>query len=243
MAVVAKARPKRILWLVGYAVLSAVLGVWGAYDYWVRIPQAEQDYSVYAESLAIVERFQKNSDTATTAALTPTELAEYDQAKFIINSVKDGGAPEMVAVYDRPLQLWVYVVGCGLLGAPWCIWSTVKLRRQRLELDGNGELFFNESRLPHDRIQSIDMSRWMSKSIAIVHGTGGETIKVDDYMMENAHLIVGRIANRFLPDQWNTDGTRVKPPEAEEDPPSIANGEQTSASSDEHRQNPPLDNA
>jgi hypothetical protein len=54
------------------------------------------------------------------------------------------------------------------------------------------------------------MSKWMSKSVATIHGTGGEEIKLDDYMMKNAHLIIGRIANRFDPGAWNKDGTKWK---------------------------------
>jgi hypothetical protein len=32
-------------------------------------------------------------------------------------------------------------------------------------------------------------------------------------MMKNAHLIIGRIANRFDPGAWNKDGTKWKPAE------------------------------
>jgi len=209
MAVISKVRPKRIWWLLAYAILSLALGFWGAFDYWVRIPESEKKFAQYNASTETFERLQKKSDAA---PLTTDEIAEYQAAKATKESFKDG-IPAPIPTYDRPLQLWVYVIGCGVLGTPWCLWAIVKLRRQRLELDGNGTLTTDTLQLDANQIQSIDMSRWMSKSIATVHGTGGERVKIDDYMMENAHLIVGRIANRFDPGAWNTDGTKWKPVE------------------------------
>ncbi len=210
MALIAVPRTKRIAWLIAYAALSLILGVWGAYDYLVRIPDSEARYVVFAEQRETFDRLQKRAETAT---LTSAEVAEYDAAKAVIEGFKEGGAPEPVPVYDRPLQLWVYVVGCGVIGTPWCLWSLVLLRRQRLELDAEGTLISNTGRLPEAQVKSIDMNRWMSKSIAVVNGSSGEVIKIDDYMLEGAHLIVGRIANRLEPLVWNTDATRVKSPE------------------------------
>lgn len=209
MPVVAKVRAKRVAWLLAYALLSLGLGIWGAYDYLVRIPVHEQNYAAFTKSKETFDQLQKKTEAA---PLTANEVAEYEAAKLVIESFKDG-IPEPVPVYDRPLQLWVYIVGCGILGTPWCLWSIVKLRRQRIELDGNGTLIANNVRLTADQIESIDMSRWMSKSIATIHGNDGKLVKIDDYMMENAHLIVGSIANRFDPAAWNTDGTKWKPAE------------------------------
>lgn len=215
MSVISTARKSRVIWLVAYGILSIVLGFWGAYDYWVRIPKHELDYAAFSKTKEVFDRLEKQSATK---SLSASEITEYEAAKTEIASYKDG-APEPVPAYDRPLQLWVYVIGCGVLGAPWCFWGLIKLRRQRLELDADGSLITGdrrgEIRLSQEQIKSIDMSKWMSKSIAIVHGTGGEQIKLDDYMMQNAHLIIGRIANRFEPEVWNTDGTKCKPAEEE----------------------------
>lgn len=211
MAVVATARQKRVLWLVAYAILSFVLGVWGAYDYWVRIPAHEREY---AEFSANKEVFDLLEAKASATALTESEIRSYTAAKLVLQSFKDA-TPEPVPAYDRPLQLWVYIIGCGVVGAPWMLYAVSKLRRQRLELDNDGNITMNGVLMKSEQIQSIDMSRWMSKSIATVHGTNGESIKIDDYLMQDAHLIVGRVAHRFAPEDWNIDGTRVKPPDVE----------------------------
>lgn len=209
MALVATAKKKRVLWLGAYGILSLVLAVWGAYDYWVRIPDHERDFALFASNKEVFDQLEAK---AATTALTEGEIRSYSEAKEVLSSFKDS-TPEPVPAYDRPLQLWVYIIGCGVLGVPWLVFEIVRLRKQRLELDNDGTLTFNGLSLTGEQIQSIDMSRWMSKSIATVHGTNGERVKIDDYHLQDAHLIIGRIANRFTPDMWNLDATRVKPPE------------------------------
>ncbi len=211
MAVVATARKKRVLWLVAYAILSFVLGVWGGYDYWVRIPAHERDYAEFATNKEVFDLLEAK---AATSALSESEIRSYTAAKLALQRFKDA-TPEPVPAYDRPLQLWVYIIGCGVMGGPWMLYAVAKLRRQRLELDNDGNLTMNGVSLKNEHIQSIDMSRWMSKSIATVRGTNGESIKIDDYLLQDAHLVVGRIANRFQPEDWNVDGTKVKPTEVE----------------------------
>lgn len=211
MNVISNARTSRVVWLLSYGVLCLVLGVWGGYDYWVRIPKNESDFAAFSATKEIFDRLEKQSATK---PLSESEITEYEAAKKVLEGYTDG-VPEPVPAYDRPLQLWVYVIGCGVLGSPWCFWALIKLRRQRLELDADGTLITNEIRLTADQIKSIDMSKWMSKSIATVHGVGGEQMKIDDYTMQNANLIVGQIANRFEPEVWNRDGTKWKPADEE----------------------------
>lgn len=209
MNVISNPKTSRVVWLLSYSLLCLVLGVWGGYDYWVRIPQNESDFASFSKTKEIFDHFEKQSATK---PLSASEITEYEAAKKVLEGYTDG-VPEPVPAYDRPLQLWVYVIGCGVLGSPWCFWALIKLRKQRLELDAEGTLITNDIRLTADQIKSIDMSKWMSKSIATVEGVGGERVKIDDYMMQDANLIVGQIANRFEPEAWNTDGTKWKPAE------------------------------
>ncbi len=211
MAVVATARNKRVLWRIAYAILSFVLGFWGAYDYWILIPRHELEY---AEFSANKETFDLLEAKAASSSLSESEIRSYTEAKSVLQRFKDA-TPEPVPAYDRPLQLWVYIIGCGVLGGPWALHGVFNLRRQRLELDNDGNLTMNGVSLKCEQIQTIDMSRWMSKSIATVRGTNGESITIDDYLLQDAHLIIGRIANRFDPASWNLDGTKVKPPEVQ----------------------------
>ncbi len=214
MTVVATPRKKRVFWLVGYAALSLGLGVWGAYDYWVRIPNHQHEFDEFSANKLVFDALAVKSGTT---ALSENEIRQYTEAESVLQRFKDS-IPEPVPAYDRPLQLWVYMIGCGLISAPWMLFAAIRLRKQRIALDNDGTLTVNGLALQSAQIKSIDMSRWMSKSVATVHGVAGETLKIDDYMMQDAHLIVGRLANRFEPELWCADGTKVIPPE----PPEVA---------------------
>jgi hypothetical protein len=64
--------------------------------------------------------------------------------------------------------------------------------------------------IPADEIEDIDMSKWMSKSIATVKASGGRTVLLDDYKFKGSDLIVGAIASRFYPEDWTPDGRDLK---------------------------------
>ena len=67
-------------------------------------------------------------------------------------------------------------------------------------------------------IEDIDMSKWMSKSIATIKVRGGRTVVLDDYKFRNSHLIVGAIASRIYPDAWTSDArdlAKIRAQEAE----------------------------
>ncbi|MSR45327.1 MAG: hypothetical protein EXS15_08275 [Phycisphaerales bacterium] len=211
MAIVARVRSKRIVWIGAYAVISLILGVWGAYDYWVRIPEHDASYDVYAEIKEVFDLLEKRAQSA---RLTDAEIAQYELAKSKMASFI-GGAPEPIPFYDPPLQLWVYVVGCGAIGFPWCCWTIVQLRRKEFSLDDAGNLTANGVALASANMATIDMSKWMSKSIATVVGINGERIKLDDYMLQDLHLIVGALAHRFEPALWTLEATKVKSAEDE----------------------------
>ena len=219
MSLIATARPARLAWLFGYIILCAGFGVWGAYDYWVRIPAQEVAFAEFDEIKAAKEALEAKAQSGSTP-LSPNEIAEYERRKTQFQRYAEG-TPSPVPVYDRPLQLWVYVVGCGIMGTPWFAWSVVQLRRRRAELSDSGDLTIDETTLASRDIQGIDMSRWMSKSIAEVLGANSERLTIDDYLLKDAHLIVGRLAHQFHPSDWNDDATRVKPPEAAESDPEI----------------------
>ena len=62
-----------------------------------------------------------------------------------------------------------------------------------------------------DDIADIDMSQWMKKSIAQLGHTDGRRIALDDYLYQDLHLIVGAIAARLHPEQWDEQARIVKP--------------------------------
>lgn len=210
MALVAGPRKSRLSWLVGYAVLCVVFGLWGAYDYWVRIPQQIALYDSFASIKETKEKLEaKAANPATPLSNAEVESYEHAKTEFLKFS---GGTPEPVPFYDAPLQLWVYVVGCGIIGTPWCLVSIGKLRKRLVTLDDSGTLTVDGVSIQASEIESIDMSRWMAKSIATVQGTGGRKLVIDDYMMKDSHFIVGRLAHQAHPELWNEDATKVEAP-------------------------------
>ncbi|MSR28749.1 MAG: hypothetical protein EXS03_04130 [Phycisphaerales bacterium] len=231
MALVASARPSRIAWFIGYIVLCAGFGLWGAYDYWVRIPREEAEFAQFNEIKDAKEALELKAQNGSTP-LTPTEIASYERRTAEFQRYAEG-APEPVPVYDRPLQLWVYVVGCGILGTPYFAWSLAKLKRRRTELTDRGDLFVDGQTLDAIDIQGIDMSRWMSKSIATVQGRGGQRLVLDDYLLKDTQYIVGRIAHRYHPDLWKEDATKVEVPDEDGTPAqSSATGAEATRGSD-----------
>jgi len=114
------------------------------------------------------------------------------------------------AAYDRPVQMWLYVIGCGVMGAPWFLWQWLAAARVRFRMEDDGTLQAGKDRIAPDRIADIDMSKWMSKSIATVVTTDGKRIVLDDYKYRGMDKIVGAIATRFYPDDWTPDARDLK---------------------------------
>ena len=56
----------------------------------------------------------------------------------------------------------------------------------------------------------------MAKSVAAVEHRDGRRIKLDDYVHKDLHLIVGSIASRLHPEDWDDDAKPVKRAAAEQ---------------------------
>lgn len=208
MATESRIRPRQFWFLVGYAALCAVLGVWGAYDYWERIPRQEAACAEYAAASDKVKEFAPLTAPGS-APLSDAQAQEYEAARKILDRYA-GGAPTPVAAYDRPLQLWAYMVGCGIIGTGWCIVSLARTASRHYRLDDDGTLHAAGRTIARDDVEGISMSRWMAKSIATLQVRGGPPVQLDDYKYQGLHLIVGHYAHRFDPSRWNADGTAVR---------------------------------
>lgn len=128
-----------------------------------------------------------------------------------MNLYGDAQAP---SAYDRPVQ-WLFIV--SLLFVPFYGWNLLKYGPVVYRLDADGTLHLPEGTWSKDEIADIDMSRWMAKSTAVVEHVDGARIKLDAYIFKNLHLIIGSIAHRLHPDQWEEDGRKVKPASDEQD--------------------------
>ncbi|MAB84020.1 MAG: hypothetical protein CMJ24_11405 [Phycisphaerae bacterium] len=123
------------------------------------------------------------------------------------------GDAQEPSAYDRPVQ-WMFIL--SLVFVPLYLIALMKHSPNVYRLDSEGNLFLPEGEWTRDEITDIDMSRWMSKSTAIVEHVDGRHAKLDAYIYKDLHLIIGAIAHRLHPDQWEVDGRKVKPAATEE---------------------------
>ena len=216
MAIETSLQPRQKWWNVLYAFICFVLAAWGAYDYWVTSPRKEEAVAAYDAAAKAVETVEAKVTASGTApgasgAVTPEEVAAYEAAKKIVEK----GRPTPPAAYDRPVQLWLYMVGCGVMGVPYFLAMWLGSAGKKYRLEDDGTLMTPEGRFAASDIQDIDMSRWMSKSIATVTVSGGKKVVLDDYKFRNVHLIVGKLAHARYPEEWTDDARDMKKIRAE----------------------------
>jgi len=131
MAVHTSIQPRQKWWNIGYAAICLELALWGAYDYRVTIPTKEAAVAAYDAAAKSVEEFEAKAQASQAAPggaqpLSAEEIEAYTQAKAVV----DKGRPTPPAAYDRPVQLWMYMVGCGVMGVPWFLWMCIGTARR-----------------------------------------------------------------------------------------------------------------
>ncbi|MSR34496.1 MAG: hypothetical protein EXS12_06840 [Phycisphaerales bacterium] len=198
-----------------FAILCAIFGLWGWYDYSIKIPALEVDCETFDQAKETIKKLETQSNTA---QLNSTQTAEYAAAKKNVDEItaRNVGAPTKPSQYDRPMQLWLYIIGCGMLGTPFFIWPILQTTKKRYELQDNGTLLSPQGTFTVDQIAEIEMNRWCAKEgdrrstwTATVVTTDGKRILLDDHDFKNMHLIIGAIANRMMPDKWTADAKRI----------------------------------
>jgi hypothetical protein len=211
MAIRTSIQPGQLLRIGFIGVLSFGLGLWGLYDYAVKIPRAE---ALVAEHAALVATKDALEAKQLSGALTAEETTSLENTRRTL-AERFIEAPVPPAAFDRAVQLWVYVVLCGLVGTPWAVWMYLSLKKRQFELTEDGTLVTPEGSCPLREVRDIDMSRWMDKSIAVVTLADGTTSLLDDYKYKNLHLIVGAVASMKYPELWTADARKVVPPAAD----------------------------
>ena len=209
MAIETRIQPRQTIQNVAYGILCLGLGIWGWYDYAVKIPTSEAAFHEYT---AAMDRKGALEKFTTERALTDGEKAEYNAVQGTLAKYKE--KPAEPAAYDRAVQLWLYIVGCGVLGAPWFAYAQWNLSRSRFRLGDDGAFECAEGKFRADQITGIDMSRWMLKSIAVVQVEGGRNILLDDYKYKGVEDIVAQLAQRFEPGKWTSDARPIGDPKS-----------------------------
>jgi len=200
MAIETRIQPRQTLQNVAYSVICLGLAIWGWYDYSVKIPTAE---AAFAEYTAAAERNVALEQASKQRPLTEPEKADYNSVQTVLSKYKE--KPAEPAAYDRPVQLWLYIVGCGVMGVPFFVYSQWQLSRKKFRLGDDGSFACNEGQFTAGQIVGIDMSRWMAKSIATVEVEGGTKIALDDFKYQGVEEIVAHFAARFEPGKWTSD--------------------------------------
>ncbi len=142
----------------------------------------------------------------------PLSESEFPQAyaayELTSNYVDSAGAIEKPHKYDRIMKGLVFLPCLPFF--PYFLWIYYRTKRQVFELDDDGTLHSQAGDWPMDSIADIDMSKWMAKSIAHVVNTDGTRLKLDDFKHRDLHLIIGAIASRLYPQDWDDQAKQVK---------------------------------
>jgi hypothetical protein len=208
MAIETRIQSRQTIQNVAYAVICLGLGLYGWYDYSIAYPaqdaiatQKESYKAMYDELLAVPAESR-----------SPEQQAQLKEADAFLNEHKE--APKKREEYDYAIQLWLFIVGCGVLGTPWFVWAQWQLGRKKFRLDDDGTFHAPEGTFPASKITGIDMNRWMAKSIAWVEIEGGQRIAIDDFKYKGVEDIVAALAARFHPGQWTSDARPIGDPKS-----------------------------
>jgi len=210
MAIETKVQTKLTLQNTAYAVICLGLGMWGWYDYSISIPRQQATFEEYA---AAEKTKSELENLAKATALSDAEKEQFRAASDVLLRYKDE-KPAEPAAYDRPVQLWLYIVGCGVMGVPYFVWLQFSLSRRRYRLDDDGTLHAPEGTFTPEKIVGLDLTKWMAKSIATVEVEGGTKITLDDYKYKHVEDIVAALAARFYPGEWTSDARPIGDPKS-----------------------------
>lgn len=218
MAIETQVQRRQTLQNVAYAVLCLALALWGWYDYEIKIPAKQAAFDEY---VAAEKTKSELENLAKAAGLSDAEKEQFRVANDVLNRYKDE-KPAEPAAYDRPVQLWLYIVGCGVLGVPWFVWAQWQISRRRYRLDDDGTFHAPEGTFSREQIVGIDLTTWMSKAIAWVEVEGGRRIQLDDYKYRFTEDIVGVLAQRFYPGEWTSDARPIGDPKSRDTKKALA---------------------
>jgi len=209
MPIETRIQPRQTFWNLLYVFMCLGFALWGWYDYSVKIPRKEAEFAEYS----VAEKAKSDLEKKVQATpLTDAEKTEYKSAVETLAKYKE--KPAEPAAYDRAVQLWLWIVGCGVLGTPYFAIAQWRLTRCRYRLDDNGDLTAPEGFFTTDQLADIDMTRWMSRSIAVVKTASGRQIRLDDYKYQRTEDIVAALAARFHPGQWTSDARPIGDPKS-----------------------------
>ncbi len=208
--------------------LMLVLGVWGVYDLTVSIPADQALADRFSEVTTRKAELDQIGSSSGPGSLTEAQIAEYRDLEDELDQLAPGGEnPVPPGKWDKAVQ-WMFILCLPFV--PLYLFGPLKTRGHRYTLEDDGTLSGPHGTWAAADIASIDMSRWMSKSVAVVVHTDGRRVELDDFIHRDMDQIVGAIAHRMYPDQWGQDAKPATDASAAPaDPPTAPAGDDPDA--------------
>lgn len=158
------------------------------------------------------------------SAVTGGDLGVQRAAETTVDDgLKEYGSVIAPSKFDRPMQ-WLFIIclPCGFYYF-WKYWKMTN-RAKAFRLNDDGSLTTPDGSWSANEITDIDMSRWIAKTgnarstwTAKAILEDGTTVLLDDYIYQDMHLIIGRLAHQFYPDEWSPLARRVKSEQVDDD--------------------------
>ena len=133
------------------------------------------------------------------------DLADF--VEFVSTGITNFQKYPVPNKWNRMVQ-WLFIL-CG----PYAVVAGLQLAsglRKKYSVDEEGNFHHPHGSWAAAEINDIDMSRWMSKSVAKIVHADGRTVVVDDYIHQDADQIIGAIAHRLRPAEWTDDAKAVE---------------------------------
>ncbi|HIA72250.1 MAG TPA: hypothetical protein EYO01_06100 [Phycisphaerales bacterium] len=190
--------------------------------FFVEMGAEERDKASVAITVAIEEDNGLDEGWMNTLVLFREAVSSSDSNKLreaqatLENNLTEYGDVTPPSKYDLPMQ-WLFII-CLPFGFYyfWAYSKTAK-KASTYRFDDDGTLTTPEGSWNEEEIKDIDMERWISKTgkarttwTAKVIIDDHTPILLDDYIYKDMHLIIGKLAHKFYPEDWTPLARRVK---------------------------------
>ncbi|MCL4197756.1 MAG: hypothetical protein KJZ69_09725 [Phycisphaerales bacterium] len=181
-------------------ILTAIFfgfGCWGVYDGWVAWPRQAAAWKEYQEFRNLEDkRLASPGET-----LMGEEYRRWDALR-----TKYPKAPRERSDLDVSFQQYLIVPVCFGVSALFLITWMISARR-RYTYNDDGSLIAPEGAFRADEMTGIDMTRWMSKSIAMLEIAGGpkgggKAVKLDAWIYAGLEEVIETLNRRFHPEEY-----------------------------------------
>ncbi|GEM_PF-3685476 len=192
-------------------VLFVSFGCWAAYDGWILFPSEAASWREYNDVyLPLESRVREGGTLIGDDARTWNELkSKYPQA------------PKERTELDVWIQRWLILPVCFGVSALFLVTWALSARRVYTYND-DGSLVAPEGTFRADEMTGIDMTRWMSKSIAMLEISGGpkgggRAVKLDAWIYADLEDVIESLNRRFHPEEYKSEAADADADDAEDD--------------------------